>query len=253
MLKVALVGASGKFGQSVLELYKALKPQNFQFSTLVSKSTHQKIDPFVHLPYVALKNIEMCNLVIEIASSEATNLCLDICKNKKIPLIIGSTGHNHELQEKILKYSKYIPIFKAQNFSFVLQLYLDMVKKISNNIKMDCYLDLIEKHRAEKKDTPSGTALEIAKALEMKYEIASFEEARKKDTLHIHPIRSHDHGIQHDLRIAFPYEELSIKHTVFNRKAYAQGVLMAIEFLQNASAGYYEMSSLINSITKESQ
>ena len=52
MLKVALVGASGKFGQSVLELYKELNPKNFQFLILVSKSHHQKIDPIINLPYV---------------------------------------------------------------------------------------------------------------------------------------------------------------------------------------------------------
>lgn len=244
MLKIALIGASGKLGQSILKLAK--KSPEFHFEQLIAKSQVGKTDLITGLKYQSFEELKPVDLVIEVASANATSATIAWCKQHKARLIIGSTGHDEYQIAEIYEASKELPLFYSENFSVPLWLYLDLVKKMASFTKGSCYIDLIEKHRAEKKDTPSGTAKKIAQTLNMPYKLGAERGLRAQEFLHIHSIRGSDLAIEHELIFGFEHESIQIKHEVFDRSSYAEGALKAINFLQDAASGLYTMSNLLN-------
>jgi 4-hydroxy-tetrahydrodipicolinate reductase len=248
-LEISLVGASGKFGQSIIKAH--LKAKQNCFSQLTGFSRSGQKDPQTSLQYKTLNELLPSDILIEVACPKATEHCLEFCKHFHIPYIVGSTGHSEQQLDKIKEVSSFIPIFFSQNFSIVLQLYLDMIKLIAPHTKNNCYVDLIEKHQSAKKDTPSGTAKKIAEELNMAYKLGGIEDKRNKEILQVHSIRGQDHAIEHELRFGFTYEELSIKHQVFDRTTYAQGVLSAIDFISQQKPGLYGMKDLTKKLIEK--
>jgi len=194
-MKIGLFGASGKMGQEIQKLIS------------------------IYPTYEAA-------VIVDFSSHLATQKHLSFCLEKKVPLVIGTTGHSLEEMKLIEEASKELPIFIAANFS----LGIAYMKAMLNLIKKPNYVDIIEQHPASKKDTPSGTALELSKEIGSK---------------NIHSIRSHSHIFSHECKIAFEEEEISIKHTAFNRAPFARGAIEAAKFLVKMPNGLYNMKDLI--------
>lgn len=243
MIKTAIIGASGKFGQSVLQAH--LKAKKLLISQLIGNSQIGKVDPLTHLIYEPILSLKKTDVILDVSSHTITKQLLDFALNHETPLVIGSTAHTNDELFLIKAASKKIPIFKAANFSLAVYLLKKLVKELKPFVSSGCYIDLIEKHRAAKKDAPSATALELAAILDMKTALSLDEFPRSQDTLQIHPIRGDDHCISHQLMISFEHEELHLSHMAFSRQGYADGVIRAVEFIKNQSPGYYGMEDLV--------
>jgi 4-hydroxy-tetrahydrodipicolinate reductase len=241
--KIGLVGASGKLGKAILEEEKKRNKNNF--THLIARSKIGEINPLLNQPYTDFSSLIGIDLLIEVASPVITIPCIDYCKKNKIPLIIGSTGHTKEQLKQIEEAAGYIPLFFSQNFSLSLSIFFKMLEAIKPYIDDSCYVDLIEKHRASKKDAPSGTAKKIAERLNMAYNLGGIDLPRDPKAIQIHPIRAQDHVIEHLLQFGFLNEAIEIKHQVYERNAYAKGVSLAIDFIKKQPIGLYQMEDLL--------
>jgi 4-hydroxy-tetrahydrodipicolinate reductase len=86
---------------------------------------------------------------------------------------------------------------------------------------LDTDAAIVETHHAQKKDAPSGTAREIARAI--------IEE--RSGGVPITSVRvGHVPGI-HEVIFDGQFEQLSLTHTVRDRKVFAEGALIAAEWL----------------------
>jgi 4-hydroxy-tetrahydrodipicolinate reductase len=242
-IKTALIGASGKFGQSIIEAN--LKAKKLAFTQLIGSSRAHQVDPKLQLSYQTIDDLEPANVILDVSSHTLTTALLTFCIRHKLPLVIGSSAHTEEELQKIQEAALYIPIFMAANFSPVIHLFKKMVQLLAPHAKNKAYIDLIEKHRASKKDAPSATAKEIAQSFGLDTSCEIDEVPRKKDVLHIHPIRGDDHCIEHHLMVSFDHEELHLKHQAFSRQAYAETALLACELIVSKTSGLYGMDALI--------
>ncbi len=213
-IKIAIVGYKGKMGSCV-------------FGKLNSKFTLVGIDRENKLTG------DSVSLVIDFADAESSVASCDWCKNNKVPLIIGSTGQTPEQNEKIREASKIIPIFKAGNFSVGIMALKNALSSLINSSTQD--IVVFEKHHKNKKDAPSGTAKEIAEII--------------WDNFNITPSVIFERGgIEvgtHSVDIYYKNEVLSISHRAFSREAFADGVMLAVDFiLSTTCAGLYGMADL---------
>ena len=243
MIKTAIIGASGKFGQSILEAN--LKAKKLLITQLIAYSRIGQVDPVIGLSYEALSSLKKPDVILDVSSHSLTKNVLDFATNHEVPLVIGASAHNEDELLLIHAASKKIPIFKAANFSLAVYLLKKLVTQLKPFVQEGCYIDMIEKHRAAKKDAPSATALELATILDMKHALTLDEFPRSQQTIQIHPIRGDDHSISHQLMISFEHEELHLSHMAFSRAAYANGSLLAAEFIKNQTPGYYGMEDLV--------
>ncbi len=231
MLKIALSGANGKMGKAILA---AAKP-----------------DPEVTIPVKLIKSDQKINLLEEL---KAIDVCIDfsspagsenylkICKELKIPMVIGTTGLSANQHQEIAKAVDHIPILYAPNMSIganICYYLLHSLSKLWFNKQDQKIVEVTEVHHKNKKDSPSGTALKMAEIIKQSY---------LNDDLQIKFISKRIGNVKgrHQVKFINPYEELIIRHNVKNRTTFAKGALLAAKWIINKPNKLYSLLDVIN-------
>lgn len=168
-----------------------------------------------------LNELRGVDLVIDFASHESSVISAEFCLKNNIPIIIGSTGHTKEELEKIDQISKIIKVVKKANFSEGIEILKDCILKMLslNPLK----IQIIEKHHKHKKDSPSGTALELE----------SFIKSKFYGEVEIISIREGEEMGEHKIVVFCGDENLEIKHNVYARDAFVRGVVAEVNNVLN--------------------
>src|SRR5699024_9366060 len=88
------------------------------------------------------------------------------CAEKKIPVVLCTTGLSEEQLEKVRETSEKTAVLKSANMSMGINLLLKLLKdaaKVLGNAGYD--IELVERHHNQKLDAPSGTALALADSI----------------------------------------------------------------------------------------
>ena len=104
--------------------------------------------------------IDNCDVVIDFSLRDATLHLAALCAEFKKPMVIGTTGHDEADRQKIIAFSKVVPMVWAGNFSTGVNLLFFLTEQISKVLNLESGFDpeVIEMHHRLKKDSPSGTA-----------------------------------------------------------------------------------------------
>lgn len=195
---------------------------------------------------------EKADVIIDFSIPAATMSMLEYAKDKKIPVVIATTGFSDEQNKVIEDYSKEIPIFKSANMSYETNLMIKLVSKLAKELS-NSDIEIVDVHHNKKVDSPSGTALMIAdninKALDNRmhyeYDRHSKRSPRDKKEIGIHSLRGGTEVGKHSVFFFGENESLEISHTVTSRAVFANGALKAAEFLIKQPAGFYDMNDLV--------
>ena len=82
----------------------------------------------------------------------------------KIPIVIATTGFSDEELKVIKEASEEIPVFRSSNMSLDINLMAKIVQEIARVLN-DTDIEIIETHHNRKVDSPSGTAILLADAI----------------------------------------------------------------------------------------
>lgn len=203
-----LFGKSGKMGQSV-----AASLNEETAWTLTSSS-------------------ETADLFLDFSVADALVQNLSLATKHKRPLIIGTTGHTSSAFKQIEAAAQVIPLLYASNFSLGIALLIRALKQTKQSLPKHSIM-IEETHPATKRDAPSGTALTIARALDA-----------TPNTIISH--REGDLVFEHAVTLSFGDEALTFKHQATSRSVFADGALLAANFLINQSPGLYAMEDVIS-------
>ena len=174
--------------------------------------------------------------------------------NKKVPVLIATTGHSEAQIKEIEEASKKIPIIKATNTSVGVNIVNEIVAFATKLLK-DFDIEIVEKHHNRKIDAPSGTAdtlLEIVKEnLDNNgkdYRTVYGREGHSKRAekeIGVHAIRGGNIVGEHTVIYAKNDEIIEIKHEALSRKMFSDGAVRAVEFLFGKKAGLYTMKDVL--------
>lgn len=107
---------------------------------------------------------ETPDVIIDFSHVHCTLKLLEYATNNHIPIVIATTGFNSE-QEKIIEdFSRFIPIFRASNMSFDINIMCKLVAEIAKMLP-NTDIEITETHHRNKIDSPSGTALLLADSI----------------------------------------------------------------------------------------
>ncbi len=175
---------------------------------------------------------------------------LEICNLPKLAVVIGTTG----LEDQTLRLwarlgkEKNISILYAPNTSvgvlLTLQAALQIVKPL-RNLGFD--IELVESHHNAKKDSPSGTALFLAKALAKTEQLQIVHDRpgkREPNEIGVHAIRGGGIIGEHEIRFIGADQEIKISHRAFNRNLFAEGALILSRWLTLKSCEFYELQDV---------
>ena len=192
--------------------------------------------------------------VIDFSNPAALDGLLAFALERKVPLVLATTGYSDEQLAQIDEASKHIPIFRSANMSLGINVLLELVKKAAAVLGDSYDIEIVEKHHNRKVDAPSGTALMIADAAasalnfkpEYVYERHSVRQSRDKKEIGISAVRGGTIVGIHEIMFAGRDEIIEIKHTAMSREIFANGAVKAAKFLAGVSKpGMYDMSMLV--------
>ena len=192
--------------------------------------------------------------VIDFSSPAALDGLLAFALERKVPLVLATTGYSDEQLARIDEASRSIPIFRSANMSLGINVLLELVKKAAAVLGDSYDIEIVEKHHNRKVDAPSGTALMIADAAasalnfkpEYVYERHSVRQSRDKKEIGISAVRGGTIVGIHEIMFAGRDEIIEIKHTAMSREIFANGAVRAAKFLAGVNKpGMYDMSMLV--------
>lgn len=203
MKKIAVIGYKGRMG------------------SLISKALENKFEICGLGRDDNLESMNDVDLVIEFSSHEMSVKAAEFCQKRNIPIVIGSTGHTIEELEKIEEISKHVRLIKKANFSKGIEV---LKKFISSVMSLNPQrFEIIETHHKNKKDRPSGTALELE----------SFIRSRFDGEIKVISIREGEDMGEHKIVAFCGDERLEIKHNVYARDAFVRGVVAEVNNVLN--------------------
>lgn len=251
MIKVIMHGCNGKMGQVITELLKEDKEAQIVAGIDISDNKDNG--------YPVFMNINNCNVdadvIIDFASSLATDSLLDYSVNKQIPVVLCTTGLSEEQLARIEKESKKVAILKSANMSLGVNMLMKLLQAaVEVLVPAGFDIEIVEKHHNLKVDAPSGTALALADAMNevldnsygYKYDRSVDREPRKQKEIGIQAVRGGTIVGEHEVIFAGIDEVIEIKHTAYSKVLFAKGAIQAAKYLAGKEAGLYNMSHVIN-------
>ncbi len=249
MIEVIICGASGKMGGFVSRA--ALEDKDFKIVGGVDKINNGQPLPI----FSKFSDINVnADVIIDFSHPALLDDLLDFAIDKKIPVVIATTGYSDSQLERIKSAAKIIPVFFTFNMSLGVNLICSLAKKAAAILGNGFDIEIIEKHHNQKIDAPSGTAIMLANAvnsqfddkLNYEYDRHSKRNKRTKTEIGIHSIRGGTIVGEHDVIFAGHDEVITISHSAQSKEVFAVGAVRAAKFLYNKSAGLYDMNSIMS-------
>jgi 4-hydroxy-tetrahydrodipicolinate reductase len=178
------------------------------------------------------------DVVIDFSSSNLLDHLLENATKTKKPLVIGTTGYSENQIIKIIEASKIIPIFYSSNFSLGMHVVKKVLKTLTKELSNEYLINLIEWHRLDKKDLPSGTAKDLIK------EILKYSDRKIETT----SIRAGKTFCEHSIYFTDDAERVTVKHEVYDKKTFAKSAIDAALFILSQDIGYYKMDDLLGNL-----
>ena len=189
--------------------------------------------------------------IIDFSHHSLTADLLTFATEKKLPLVLCTTGQTEEEMSLIHTAAKEIPIFFSANMSVGIALLAEVAKQVAYAMP-DAEIEIVEKHHDRKLDAPSGTALLLADAIKnvrpSAYAVTgrSGHGKRTPEEIGIHAIRMGNIVGEHEIMIGTPAETITLKHEAHSRALFAEGALAAAAYLVRQPAGLYNMQTMLS-------
>ena len=194
-------------------------------------------------------------MIVDFASAKDVDNLLDYCGEKKMPLVLCTTGLSEEQLQKVEETSKKTAILRSANMSLGINTLLKLLQdaaKVLAGAGFD--MEIVEKHHNQKVDAPSGTALALADSINEAmdgqyhyvYDRSQKREKRDEKEIGISAVRGGSIVGEHEVIFAGKDEVITFSHTAYSKAIFGKGALEAAVFLAGKEPGLYTMADVIN-------
>lgn len=245
---IIVCGAYGRMGHAVVDL--ALKSQDFLVRSAVVRPGSSDTKP-AHWPVPIDDSLERA-LAREAQSFGPRAVIIDFSHHGRVAdnlrvaqhyghgILVATTGHSEQNEVLIEDAANQIPVVFAPNTSLMANLMIAFSKLAASAIS-NLDVSILDIHHAHKKDAPSGTAHALAKAI---------TEGRQRHgqalDISIRSLRVGQVAGDHTAYFFSDFERLELTHRVTDRRVFAQGALLAAQFLFGRRPGLYDMNDVLN-------
>lgn len=239
MIKIIVIAPKGKMSSLVLE--EAIKSEKIDVVAAIGPKGRQYIgtEIFGVRVYDDLELvIDQCDLVVDFSRAEVAMKVLDTCLAHNTALFEGTTGFTKEESEKIDVASKQIPLLKAANTSFMVNVLMELLEYTSQRLANDCDIEILDIHDRDKVDEPSGTAIEMGETIAHAGNI-------KGEMIRFHSGRIGDSPSTHIICFGGSDERIEFHHQSYTGRCFAIGACRAIEFMEDKKKGLYRMADVV--------
>lgn len=195
------------------------------------------------------------DVLVDFSLPAPSMAALEVCHDKGVAMVIGTTGYTAAQQEAIDAAARQIAIVQAPNYSAGVNLSLDLVARAAAALGDEADIEIVEAHHRHKVDAPSGTALKLgevaAKASgrdlerDAVYARQGHTGARDRQSIGFATVRGGDIVGEHTVLFASEGERIEITHKASSRQTFAGGAMRAAAWAAAQTAGHYDMSDVL--------
>ena len=250
MIRAIMHGCNGRMGQVITSL--AAESGALEIVAGVDITGEQK-NGYPVFPKIGLCDVE-ADVIIDFSSPAAFDDLLDYAVEKKLPVVVCTTGLSETQLKRLSAESEKIALLRSANMSLGINLMIKLLKEAARTLAPAGFdIEIVEHHHNRKKDAPSGTALALADGINEAmdgrytyvYDRSGRYEQRHADEIGISAVRGGTIVGVHDVIFAGTDEVIELTHTAYSRAIFAKGALAAAQFLSGKEAGLYDMGDVI--------
>lgn len=261
MVKIAVNGAGGRMGARIVAL--VCEDPELQLVAALERPGHRLLGKDVGSVSgcgdtgikITFSLDTHADVLIDFSSPDSTVTIAEVCAQKKIALVAGTTGLSPHQHEKLQGFSHVIPCLVSPNMSVGVNIMFNLVAQVARMVEKEYDIEIIETHHRFKKDAPSGTALRLAERIcaatgrEMERDVvygrSGITGERPANQIGIHAVRSGDVVGDHTVVFGSLGERIEITHKAHTRDTFVRGALRAAKFIANKPPGMYRMSDVL--------
>jgi 4-hydroxy-tetrahydrodipicolinate reductase len=258
---IAVNGACGRMGQRIVQLARADK--ELQVGAALEMPGHPQLGRDVgEVAGIGAIGVRVSNFlpaeqrvdaIIDFSMPEGTMAVLPTALERKTPLVVATTGHAPAMKRDIEAAAHHIAVLMAPNMSLAVNVLMQLCKQAATILReQDFDVEILERHHRFKKDSPSGTALHIARIIQeamgqtdLRHGREGLVGERTATEIGMHAIRVGDNVGEHTVIFSTLGETLEITHRAHARDCYVRGALQAAKFLSEKPAGRYTMNDVL--------
>jgi 4-hydroxy-tetrahydrodipicolinate reductase len=262
MVRVAIAGAAGRMGRNLVQAC-ALSEQ-IQLTQATDKSGHALIgsdagviagiEPQNVLIAEVLEASEF-DVLVDFTHPSVTTNHVDYCLKYNKKMVIGTTGCDAALEQKLRDAGDSIAIMYAPNMSVGVNLCLQLIATAARVLGDSVDIEIIEAHHRHKVDAPSGTAIKMGRVIAdvlgrdldscAVYGREGQTGVRERKTIGFESIRAGDIVGEHTVLFADEGERIEITHKASSRMTFANGAIRACGWIQHRDKGLYGMPDVL--------
>ncbi|MCG7870112.1 MAG: 4-hydroxy-tetrahydrodipicolinate reductase [Candidatus Thiodiazotropha taylori] len=265
MTRVAVVGAAGRMGKSLVQAVHETDGLTLGAATeraesgLIGRDTGELagLGSFdLALVDDLAKVVDEFDVVIDFTTPAATLKHLQICKDAGKQMVIGTTGLSDSDKAALAEAGEKIGIVFAPNMSVGVNLCFKLLEVAAKVMGDEADIEIIEAHHRHKVDAPSGTALRMGEVIadtlgrDLKscavYGREGNTGARDSKTIGFETIRAGDVVGEHSVWFAMEGERVEIAHKASSRMNFARGAVRASKWIGSKSNGLFDMQDVLS-------
>ncbi|MGC8641141.1 MAG: 4-hydroxy-tetrahydrodipicolinate reductase [Isosphaeraceae bacterium] len=257
---LGLHGASGRMGIRLIQLIA--EAPDVSLACAIERPGHPRLgEDAGSLAGIAPLGVKLSTLgelttkpdvLIDFSHPSATLELARFCREKSIPLVVGTTGFRPEERQELERAAAEIPLLISPNMSRGVNLLMRLVSEAARALGQSADIEIVERHHRLKKDAPSGTALKLAEIAAQAAGITHFVYGRDgqvgerpSNEIGVHAVRAGDSPGDHTVIFGLPGESLELSHRASNRDGFVRGAIDAARFLAGKPAGLYGMADVL--------
>ena len=259
--RIAIQGASGRMGRRLVAL-GAADPE-LTVAAALEHADHDDLGADAGLiagvgelgvPLTAALNVDV-DALIDFSVPEAAEKITQACVQRRIPLVMATTGMNQAQRDQVGRAAESIPVVWAPNMSLAVVLTMKLATIAAEALKENpngVDVEVIERHHRFKEDAPSGTALKFGEMIaavmgqsEHAHGRFGLTGPRKRHEIGYHALRVGDHPGEHTIVFGMLGESIELTVRATNRDCYALGALAAAKFVAGKPPGLYNMYDVL--------
>ena len=246
-MRMILTGALGRMGREMLTAVSATEGR-----VTVAAAVDVADGEIPGIPtYRTLSEVrEEADVLVDFSHHSATADILAFAKERKMPLVIATTGQTEEERAAIYAAAESLPVFFSGNMSIGIALLVSLARQAAA-IFPEADIEIVEVHHNKKLDAPSGTALMLAEGIREVREGGelvvgrSGHSPRKPGEIGIHSLRMGNVVGRHEVHLNTGSQTIVLGHEAHSRALFAEGALPAAEYLVGKGAGIYNVRDLL--------
>ncbi|MFT5664180.1 MAG: 4-hydroxy-tetrahydrodipicolinate reductase [Gammaproteobacteria bacterium] len=262
MTRIAIAGAAGRMGRNLV--VACVASEEVQLTQALEKAG----GPLIGADAGIVAGIEaqsvlitdsldadQFDVLIDFTHPSVTTLNVNFCLQHSKKMVIGTTGCDSALVQKLEKAGDSIAIMYAPNMSVGVNLCLKLLQTAAKVLGDSVDIEIIEAHHRHKIDAPSGTALKMGEVIAdtlgrnlsecAVYGREGQTGARDRQTIGFETIRAGDIVGEHTVLFAAEGERIEITHKASSRMTFANGAIRAAHWVNQKDRGLFGMDDVL--------